>query len=237
MAEPKYPNESIEYRKAREALLEKEKALIAQVKAVAEQRRQLPVGGKLKEDYVFIGASNDTLGKEIRFSELFGEHNTLLIYNLMFGPEWDNPCTSCTSLVDGFDRVSASVTNDAAFAVVARAPAKKLHAWAQQRGWDQINLISAEQTLYLRDYLCQGDESDATLWPIMHVFTKHDGAIHHFWASEMSGNHVDMVWAYWNLMDMTPEGRPEVMCPPQSFRSRFLEENYLGQKPPQGGSK
>ena len=23
-------------------------------------------------------------------------------------------------------------------------------------------------------------------------------------------NHVDTVWAYWNLMDFTPEGRPDI---------------------------
>lgn len=40
-------------------------------------------------------------------------------------------------------------------------------------------------------------------------------------------NHVDTVWAYWNLTDFTPEGRPDIDTPPQNFRSRFLEENYL----------
>jgi hypothetical protein len=28
-------------------------------------------------------------------------------------------------------------------------------------------------------------------------------------------------------MDMTPEGRPDLMTPPQNFRSKFLEEHYL----------
>ena len=40
-------------------------------------------------------------------------------------------------------------------------------------------------------------------------------------------NHVDTVWPYWNLMDFTPEGRPNRETPPQRFRSGFLEENYL----------
>ena len=61
----------------------------------------------------------------------------------------------------------------------------------------------------------------------MNVFKRSDGEIRHFWGTEMQGNHVDMVWAYWNLMDMTPEGRPDVMTPPQNFRSRFLEDHYL----------
>ena len=40
-------------------------------------------------------------------------------------------------------------------------------------------------------------------------------------------NHLDTVWPYWNLMDFTPEGRPDLSTPPQTFRSRFLEEHYL----------
>ena len=228
MADPKYPNEGPQYRQAREALLQEEIALIAQVKAVAEKRRQLPLGGKLKDDYVFVGANDDTRGDEIRFSELFGDKKTLLLYSYMFGPNWDNPCPSCTSLIDGFDRASISVTNDAAFTVVAKASAKQLNAWAGERGWRHINLVSAGESEYLRDYFCQGGEEDSTLWPIMHVFTKREGSIHHFWASEMQGNHVDMIWPYWNLMDMTPEGRPDLQTPPQNFRSKFLEKHYLG---------
>jgi predicted dithiol-disulfide oxidoreductase (DUF899 family) len=225
MAEPRYPNESAAYRKALNALLEEEKSLITKVKAVAELRRKLPLGGKLKEDYVFLGANEGSLGKEIRFSELFGDKRTLLIYSFMFGPNWDHPCPSCTSLIDGFDRASISVTRHAAFTVVAKAPAQKLHAWAKSRGWSQIHLVSAERTDYLQDYRCQDDDSDTTLQAGMHVFTKQDDGIYHFWASETQA--MDMVWAYWNLMDMTPEGRPDVLTPPQNFRSEFLEKHYL----------
>ncbi len=64
-------------------------------------------------------------------------------------------------------------------------------------------------------------------WPVMHVFKKHDGNIHHFWGTELQGNHVDTVWPYWNLMDFTPEGRPDIATPPQDFRSRYLEDNFL----------
>jgi predicted dithiol-disulfide oxidoreductase (DUF899 family) len=43
-------------------------------------------------------------------------------------------------------------------------------------------------------------------------------------------NHVDTVWPYWNLMDFTPEGRPDRQTPPQKFRSVFLEKNYLNKE-------
>jgi predicted dithiol-disulfide oxidoreductase (DUF899 family) len=35
------------------------------------------------------------------------------------------------------------------------------------------------------------------------------------------------VWVYWNMMDFTPEGRPDIETPPQNFRSEFLEKHYL----------
>ena len=38
---------------ARQALNEEELALVRQVKAVAAMRRQLPLGGRIPEDYTF----------------------------------------------------------------------------------------------------------------------------------------------------------------------------------------
>ena len=227
MSELRYPNESRHYREARDALLDEERRLVAQVKAVAEQRRQLPRGGKLKEDYRFTGANDRNLGQEVRFSQLFGDHRTLLLYSYMFGKSWDKPCPSCTSLIDGFDRAAISVRRDAALVVVAKAPAGKLHAWAAERGWSRIDLVSAEDTGYLADYRCQTGDADDDLQPVMQVFTRHEDGIYHFWGTEMTGNHLDTVWVYWNLMDMTPEGRPDVMTPPQNFRSGYLEKHYL----------
>ena len=59
MSELRYPNESPEYREARDALLKEEQALVDTVKAVAAKRKTLPHGGKLKEEYVFQWAKRD----------------------------------------------------------------------------------------------------------------------------------------------------------------------------------
>jgi len=229
MSAPVYPNESSAYRKARAALLQDEQALVDQTKALAAKRRKLPLGGELKEDYVFQWANEGKVGKRVKFSELFGDKKTLLLYSFMYGPHWDNPCPSCTSLMDGFDRTAYQVTRDAAFAGIAKAPAEKIHAWAAKRGWTQIPLLSGFESPFQAHYKCQGDSDDMQL-PVMHVFTKKGGKIHHFWATELPGNHVDTVWPYWNLMDFTPEGRPDLLTPPQEFRSRFLEKHYLHQE-------
>ena len=86
MSELRYPNESREYRDARESLLKDEQELVDKVKSVAERRRNLPRGGQLKEDYVFQWATDGKVGKSVKFSELFGDKNTLPLYSFMYGP-------------------------------------------------------------------------------------------------------------------------------------------------------
>ncbi len=119
MSERRYPNESEEYRVARDALLRDEQELVEKTKALAAKRRTLPPGGKLKEDYVFQLARGDKIGERVKFSELFGGKDTLIVYSWMFGPGWDKPCMSCTSLMDGFDRAWYSVSHVASFVAVA----------------------------------------------------------------------------------------------------------------------
>jgi predicted dithiol-disulfide oxidoreductase (DUF899 family) len=222
----RYPNESPDYRQAREALLKEEQELVAKVKALAAKRRTLPRGGKLKEDYVFERASEGQVGQKVKFSDLFGPHDTLMLYSFMFGPNWDKPCMSCTSLMDGFDRAWYSVNRNAAFAAIAKAPAQKIHDWASKRGWTQIPLLSGFNSTFQADYNSQAENDDMQL-PVMHVFRKQKDGIYHFWSTESMSNHVDTVWAYWNLMDFTPEGRPNLDTPPANFISQFLQKNYI----------
>ncbi|HEU4660664.1 MAG TPA: DUF899 family protein, partial [Pseudolabrys sp.] len=171
MSERLYPNESEEYRAARDALLKDEQELIEKKRAVAEKRRKLPPGGELKEDYVFQWANDGKVGQPVKFSALFGDKNTLILYSFMFGPNWDKPCPSCTSLMDGFDRAWYSVAQDAAFAAIAKAPAERINAWARERGWSQIPLLSGYESSFQADYKCQAENDDMQL-PVMHVFTK-----------------------------------------------------------------
>src|SRR5688500_19488402 len=194
MSELRYPNESREYRDARESLLKHEQELVDKVRSVAERRRNLPRGGRLREDYVFQWASDGKVGQSVKFSELFADKTTLLLYSWMYGPNWDNPCPSCTSLVDGFDRSWYQVTQDASFVAIAKAPAERINAWAKQRGRSQIALVSGFQAAYQADYKCQEGDSDDMQWPVLHVFRKQDGKIFHLWGTELSANHVHPAW-------------------------------------------
>ena len=235
MAGLRFPNETDEYRARRDELLELEKELRAKVMEVAEARRALPLGGRLKEDYRFEHAGDDGEVHEVAFSELFGEHDSLLVYTMMYGDEWDAACPSCTSLVDAFDANHYPVSRHCAFVVVGAAGPEKLRDWARFRGW-RIPVYSGRGSGYVLDYFPREDAGDPALVSMMNAFRRTPAGIFHTWGSELVGHpmenghprHVDMVWPYWNLLDMTPDGRPDRSIPIQNYEHAYFTEHVLG---------
>jgi predicted dithiol-disulfide oxidoreductase (DUF899 family) len=212
----RYPNESEEYRRARDELLRAEIDLRRRIEEVAELRRKLPLGGELKEDYSFEEVERGSGKKRtVKLSELFGDKNTLLLYHYMFGADWDEPCPMCTSLLDGHHGALPALRERCAFAVVARAPEQKLRQWADERGWKHHRILSSGQCNYSPDYLGERESKSGDQHPVMNVFTRKANRIYHFWGSELlflhegegEPRHLDLTWPLWNLLDLTPEGR------------------------------
>src|SRR5687767_679423 len=94
----RFPNESAEYRRARNALLAEEIELRRHLERVAVQRRALPPGGAVKKNYKFQGEKGP-----VTFADLFGDKQTLVVYSYMFGPQRERPCPMCTSLLSSWD--------------------------------------------------------------------------------------------------------------------------------------
>src|ERR1700729_4557269 len=89
----RFPNESVEYRWARDRLLESEMELRTQIEAVAMQRRQLPPGGEVAHDYAFDEEAAPNEERRVRLSDLFArDKDTLIIYSYMFSSSMANPC-------------------------------------------------------------------------------------------------------------------------------------------------
>ena len=166
-----YANESKEYRDARDALLKDEQELVAKVKSVAEKRRKLPVGGQLKEDYVFQWANDGKVGR-MSDSPSYLRTRTLCCFTRSCSvrtgtiPVLPVPRWSMGSIALGIP-----VTRALVFVAIAKAPADRIDAWAKRRGWSQIALVSGSNSTYQADYKCQGD-SDDMQWPVMHVFKR-----------------------------------------------------------------
>src|ERR1700730_8168133 len=133
----RFPNESAEYRRAREALLAEEIELRRHIERVAEQRRALPPGGEVTKNYAFEGESGP-----VSFAGLFGDKDTLVIYSYMFGPQRERPCPMCTSLLSAWDGEVPDVQQRVALAVVARSPIERLKAFKRERRWHYLPLFS-----------------------------------------------------------------------------------------------
>jgi predicted dithiol-disulfide oxidoreductase (DUF899 family) len=205
----RWPNEDAAYRQARTALLGEEIELRRQIERVAEQRRALPPGPPVTGDYRLEGEQGP-----VRFADLFGDKDTLLVYTYMFGPERERPCPMCTSLLSSWDGEVPDVQQRAAFAVVARSPIARLVAFKEERGWHHLPLYSDSEGAFSRDY--HGLDADNGDIPQFLVFTRRDGTIRLFWAGEMGFASTDPgqdprgapdLMPLWTILDSTPEGR------------------------------
>jgi len=135
-----FPGETAEYRTARDALLVAEHELTRQIEAVAALRRALPLGGPVSEDYEFTA---DDPVRTVRLSELFDGHDTLLLYSFMYAQDMPRPCRMCTSVLDGLDGSTPDIHARASFAVVAKSPIERLRAYARERNWANLRLLSS----------------------------------------------------------------------------------------------
>ena len=224
-----FPNESEDYREARNALLDAEIALRRQTETVADMRRALPPGGEVPEDFVFERIGENFRPEQVKLSDLFGDFPSILIYSYMFGPERDSPCSGCTHLLDCIEGAARHVAQRAPLYVVARSPISRLTAWAHDRGWDHLELLSTAGNSYNGHYY--GNTASLTSkmralrgykpgenWdePMLNVFRKDGDTIRHFWGSELvfapvepgqDQRGLDFMDPVWTLLDTTPEGR------------------------------
>jgi predicted dithiol-disulfide oxidoreductase (DUF899 family) len=229
MSHLKFPNESAEYRAARNKLLAEEIALRRQIEAIAERRRALPPGGQVPQDYVFERIGKNLIPEKVEMSKLFGRQN---IYSFMYGPERASPWPMCTHLLDSVNGAARHVSQRASLYIVAKSPIARLVAWARQRGWDDLDFLSTAGNTYDADYfgdtsklpaelrnerVTDGKDYDETMF---NVFRLENGTARHFWGSELTwasmdpGQHHrtgDAVNALWGFLDMTPEGREQFM--------------------------
>jgi len=202
------PGESAGYRAARTALLAEEIELRRQIERVAQMRRALPLGAVVK-NYSFVGEDGPT-----DLAAMFGDKETLVVYTYMYGPQREKPCPMCTSLLSSWDGEANDIMQNVALAVTACSPIERLVAFKRQRGWRVLKLYSDPSQEFSRDFHAVSDNGgdDAGL----HVFTRRDGTLRHFWSGEMDFSTADPgqdprgapdLMPLWTVLDCTPEGR------------------------------
>ena len=202
-----FPNESSEYRSARNALLAEEIELRRQLERVASERRALPVGGEIPQDFEFLSETGP-----IRLSSLFGGKDTLMVYSMMYGPDRKLPCPSCTSFLSSWNGTAVNLRERTAIAVTARSSIERLADYKRQRGFANLPFFSDVSGVYTRTYV---NAADADV-PGFSVFTRRSGKVFHYYSGEMSGAMADPGQdprgapdpdPLWLMLDLTPEGR------------------------------
>src|SRR5260370_2615709 len=128
-----FPNESPEYRQARNALLAEEIELRRHIEHVAALRRALPLGGGIPEDYTFEGHDGT-----VRLSHLFGDKDTLVVYSMMFGPQPERACPMCTTILTSWEGTARNLRERVALAVTARSPLHRLLDFTKEPGWQHL---------------------------------------------------------------------------------------------------
>jgi predicted dithiol-disulfide oxidoreductase (DUF899 family) len=213
-----YPNESAEYRAARNALLVEEIELRRQIERVAGQRRALPPGGQLTKDFEFVSESGPT-----SLSGLFGEKDTLMLYSMMYGPQRKAPCPSCTSFLAAWNGIAVNLRERVAIAVSARSPIERLTEYKRQRVFGNLPFVSDPSGEYTRAYV---NPEDADV-PGFSVFIHRDGVVRHFYSGELSGAMADPgqdprgapdLDPLWLMLDLAPEGRGTDWYPKLEYR-------------------
>lgn len=205
---------------ARRALLAEEKELTRRRDALNAERRRLPMV-RVEKEYAFDGPDGP-----VTLAGLFGGCRQLVVHHIMFGPDWDAGCPSCTQYTSEFtDALLARLrSRDTALAMVCRAPAAKIAAYTAGRGWAlpwyssfggdfhydfQVALDrSVPQLVYnYRPEPGLVGDGEVTELPGASCFLRDGGEIFHTYSAYARGlDHVDFAYAF---LDLTALGRQE----------------------------
>ncbi|WP_338829798.1 thioredoxin family protein [Bradyrhizobium sp. 27S5] len=207
---------------ARKALMAREKELTQAREALSRQRRELP-WVKVDKDYVFDGPDG-----KLTLGDLFKGRPQLVVQHVMFAPDWDEACKSCSFWVDGFERmVPHLAARDTTMIAVSLAPLAKLEAFKKRMGWT-FDWISSGDNDFNYDYgvsftrqqidagNAQYNYGTTPLYgpelPGISVFFRDEtGAVFHTYSTFARG--LDMMNAAYHYLDLTPLGRHEEGLP------------------------
>jgi predicted dithiol-disulfide oxidoreductase (DUF899 family) len=116
---------------ARQRLLAREKEFTRAHDTLNADRRRLPMV-RIDQEYRFEGPVG-----QVTLAGLFGGRRQLIVQHVMFGPDWDQPCSGCSATIDELSQgvLDHLATRETSFVLASRAPYEKIAAVAKERGW------------------------------------------------------------------------------------------------------
>ena len=209
-AKTPFPGASPDYERARQALLAEEIEFRRHMTRVVAQRQALPPGPVIRKDYRF----KDEQGFEVGLRELFGDKDTLVTYFWMYGPQRERPCPMCTNWLGAVEGNATDIKQRVALKILGRSSVERQVAFAQQRGWRDLNFVQTVGDDYAKDLGLLTPEGYE--YPALVVFRRNGDEVRLFWASEMTKEMADPgqdprdapdIASLWSILDLTPGGR------------------------------
>lgn len=186
-----------EWREAREALLEKEKAHTRAGDALAAERRRLPMV-EIEKSYVFEGPDG-----EASLVDLFEGRRQLVLYHFMFDPSWEEGCVGCSMVVDNMGHPAHLHARGVSRALVSRAPLETIEAFRERMGWNEP-WYSSFGSDFNRDV---GVTTDAGETFRLTVLLRDGDRVFRTYATD--GRGVEHLGSSFSYLDLTPFGRQE----------------------------
>ena len=217
-----------EWTAARNELLALEKEHTRRGDDLARLRQELP-WARIDKGYTFQTAAGPRT-----LAELFDGRSQLVIYNFMFGPDYEAGCPVCSSIADSFNGVLEHLkARDVTMIGVSRAPLEKLLAYRKRMDWD-FNWVSSYESDFNFDFGRSVSKETVATWfadeppaipaqlaaecgtdaisymsegPGLSVFTLSDGGVYLTYSTTARG--LEPVMAYYGVLDRVPRGRDE----------------------------
>lgn len=162
-----FPGESEEYARARQELLAEEIEFRRHMTRLAERRQALPPSPVIAKDYRF----RDDNGADVGLADLFGDHDTLITYFWMYGPQRERRCPMCTNWLGGVDGNATDIKQRAELKILGRSPLERQKAFAMERGWRDLDFVQTIGDDYADDLGQLDDEGNES--PAFVVYQKH----------------------------------------------------------------
>ncbi|HLK02338.1 MAG TPA: DUF899 domain-containing protein [Streptosporangiaceae bacterium] len=230
-----------EWLAARLRLLDQEKAHTRARDALNTERRRLPMV-KVAKDYQFEGPDG-TVGLAGLFEAgLATGTSQLIIQHVMFGPDWDAPCPSCSaSLSEATPQLREHLLQrDTNFVLVSRAPYGKLAKGQAERGipfpWyssfgSDFNVdfgVSFDPDIVAPayNYRPQPEAGPGDEGPGYSCFLRDGGDVFHTYSTFARG--TEYAGNAYTLLDMTALGRQEEWEEPRgrAIKARAADPSF-----------
>ncbi len=183
---------------ARRELLAKEKELTRARDLLNAARRRLPMV-RIDKQYIFDGPDGPA-----SLVDLFEGRQQLVMHHFMFGPDWDQPCPSCSSAADGIGNLRQLHVRNTTLVAISHSPYEKLAAVRERMGWT-FPWYSSHSSDFNYDFHTTLDNRVAPV--VLHFRTEADLAIAgnpwtgSSWTADMNGTEVPGISAFLRVGD------------------------------------